>query len=109
MGCNRVLWQASRWLARRHAARGVAAVLILVSTTWAAQAQFGGSLTPAPPVTGADISNYCIFENKTYSPGALTCDVTLKPSNAPMECQAPDNNHKRAYWKIVEGNTLTCR
>jgi hypothetical protein len=89
--------------------RIVTALLIVLGTTWAAYAQFGGSLTPSPPVTGGDIVNYCIFENKTYSPGALMCDVTLKPSNAPQECQAPDAAHKRAFWKLVEGNSVTCR
>ncbi len=89
--------------------RILTALLILLGTTWAAYAQFGAQLTPAPPVTGGDIANYCIFENKTYSPGALMCDVPLKPSNAPQECEAPDANHKRAYWKVVEGTSVTCR
>jgi hypothetical protein len=87
--------------------RIVTTLLILLGTTWAAHAQFGAQLTPAPPVTGGDIANYCIFENKTYSPGALICDVPLKPSGAPMECQAPDINHKRAYWTVRENTT--CR
>jgi len=89
--------------------RTITALLILLGTTWAAYAQFGASLTPSPPVTGGDIANYCIFENKTYSPGALMCDVTLKPSNAPQECQPPDAVHKRAFWKLVEGTSVTCR
>ncbi len=88
--------------------RLITTLLILLGTTWAAYAQFG-QLTPAPPVTGNDIANYCIFENKTYSPGALMCDVPLKPSNAPQECEPPDANHKRAYWKVVEGTSVTCR
>jgi hypothetical protein len=88
--------------------RIITALLIVLGTTWAANAQFGGSLTPSPPVTGGDIANYCIFENKTYSPGALICDVSLKPNNAPMECQAPDANHKRAYWTLHDGGALTC-
>jgi hypothetical protein len=88
--------------------RAVTTVLILLGTTCAAHAQFSAQPTPAPPVTGGDIANYCIFENKTYSPGALTCDVSLKPSHAPQECQAPDANHKRAYWKLLEGNVVTC-
>jgi hypothetical protein len=83
--------------------RIVTTLLILLGTTWTACAQFGAQLTPSPPVTGGDIANYCIFENKTYSPGALMCDVSLKPSNA------PDANHKRAYWKVVEGESVTCR
>jgi len=59
-------------------------------------------------VTGSDISNYCVYENKTYSPGALTCDVSLKPSNLPQECQPPDASHKRAYWKLLDDKTVTC-
>jgi hypothetical protein len=82
---------------------------VLLAPASIAHAQFSAQMTPAPPVTGSEISNYCIFENKTYSPGALTCDVALKPSNAPQECQAPDAAHKRAYWKVLEGSPLTCR
>ena len=82
-------------------------LLIVLGTTWAAQAQLP-TVSPSPPVTGSDISNYCVYENKTYSPGALTCDVSLKPSNLPQECQPPDASHKRAYWKLLDDKTVTC-
>jgi hypothetical protein len=82
--------------------------LIILGTSWSAQAQIAATMLPSPPVTNSEISNYCIFENKTYSPGALTCDVSLKPSHAPQECQPPDATHKRAYWKLLEGKTEAC-
>jgi hypothetical protein len=84
-------------------------LLTFLAFTGGAQAQMTATMLPAPPVTGSEISNYCIFENKTYSPGAITCDVTLKsPSNFPQECQPADASHKRAYWKLLDGKTVTC-
>ncbi len=81
--------------------------VIFIGTTWVAQAQLAEVL-PASPVTGTEVSNYCVFENKIYSPGALICNVTLKPSYPPQECQPADAAHKRAYWKILDAKTVTC-
>jgi hypothetical protein len=83
-------------------------LVILTGTAWAAHAQLAQVL-PASPVATTDISNYCVYENKVYSPGSLTCDVLVGPASSPLECQPADAVHKRAYWKIPEKTTVTCK
>lgn len=87
--------------------RLVLTLVIFLGVTWAARAQMAEVL-PAAPVTGTEVSNYCVFENKIYSAGALICNVILKPASPPQECQPADATHKRAYWKILDAKSTTC-
>jgi hypothetical protein len=77
-------------------------LVLILATAWTAQAQV---VVPPPPVPATEIKNYCIYDNKLYSDGALLCVGKGKASSAPMECQLTPT----AHWKVSDKTTVSCQ
>jgi hypothetical protein len=59
---------------------------------------------PPPPITPADMANYCVYENRVYSIGAGLClgrnSYTCVPSTGPA-------TGNRAYWTGKEDQVFS--
>ena len=62
--------------------------------------------TLPPPITSADMANYCVYENRVYSIGAGLCvgrtSYACVPSNGPA-------TGNRAYWTASKEDQVFAR
>ena len=85
--------------------RAIVILGALVAFATAAQAQQAAQLVDIPPpVSPADMANYCVFANRIYSLGSGVClgrtGYICMPSNGPT-------TGNRAYWASKDDQTFT--
>jgi hypothetical protein len=62
--------------------------------------------TPPPPLTPADMANYCVYENRIYSLGAGLCFGKTSYTCVPSIGPATGN---RAFWTSKEDQQVFSR
>ena len=85
--------------------RAILIVVVLAAFATSAQAQQAAPFDDIPPpVSPADMPNYCVFANRIYSLGSGLClgrtGYICMPSNGPT-------TGNRAYWASKDDQTFT--
>jgi len=85
--------------------RAILIVVVLAALAASAQAQQAAQLVDIPPpVSPADMANYCVFANRVYSLGSGLClgrtGYICMPPTGPT-------TGNRAYWASKDDQTFT--